>query len=124
MIKRDWELLFFEYDLTAVLDNQLGQVEDKVRAIDPARFETSTDDLVSATVASELVFSPIELHEDQLSVSSGDANVDVSHDFGRALSGPGPHYVAGLEVTYHVPFSGDADLFKSKPNSGFKPNCL
>ena len=116
MMKRDWDLLFSEYDLRAVLENQLNQVEDKVRAVDPVRFETSTDDLLSATIASELVFAPIELHEDQLSVSPRDAKVDVSYDPNRAFFGPGPHYVDGLEVTYNLPFSGDADLFKCKPN--------
>ena len=90
MMKRDWDLLFSEYDLRAVLENQLNQVEDKVRAVDPVRFETSTDDLLSATIASELVFAPIELHEDQLSVSPRDAKVDVSYDPDRAFFSPGP----------------------------------
>ena len=116
MMKRDWDLLFSEYNLRAVLENQLSQVEDRVRAIDPVRFETSTDDLLSATVASELVIPPIELHEDQLSASPRDAKVDVSYDRNRALIGPGPHYVNGLEVTYNLPFSGDSDLFKCQPN--------
>lgn len=116
MTKRNWNTLFSEYDLRAGLESQLNQVEDKVRAVDPARFETSTDDLLSATIASELVVAPIELHEDQLSVSSRDAKVDVSYDHNRVLIGPGPHYVDGLEVTYHLPFSGDPDLFKCRPN--------
>ena len=115
-MKRDWDLLFSKYDLRAVLENQLSRVEDKVRAVDPGRFETSTDDLLSATIASELVIAPIELHADQLSVSPRDAKVDVSYDRNRALIGPGPHYVNGLEVTYNLPFSGDPDLFKCQPN--------
>ena len=116
MMKRDWYLLFSEYDLSAGLEKQLNRVEDIVRAIDPSRFETSTDDLLSATIASELVVAPIELHEDQLSISPRDARVDVSYDPNRAFFGPGPHYVDGLEVTYNLPFSGDADLFKCRPN--------
>ena len=116
MIKRDWDLLFWEYDLRARLENQLNQVQAKVRAVVPGRFETSSDDLLSATIASELVIAPIELHEDQLSVSPRDAKVDVSYDHNRVFIGPGPHYVDGLEVTYHLPFSGDPDLFKCKPN--------
>ena len=62
------------------------------------------------------MIAPIELHEDQLSVSPRDAKVDVSYDRDRAFFGPGPHYVDGLEVTYNLPFSGDPDLFKCKPN--------
>ena len=60
--------------------------------------------------------APIELHEGQISVSSRDAKVDVSHDPNRVFFRSGPHYVDGLEVTYHLPFSGDPDLFKCKPN--------
>ena len=116
MMKRNWDRLFSEYDLRAGLEHRLNQVEDEVRAIDPVRFETSTDDLLSATVASELVVSPIELHEDQLSVSPRDAKVDVSFDHNRVFLGPGPHYVDGLEITYNLPFSGDPNLFKCRPN--------
>ena len=116
MMKRDWNLLFSEYDLSAVLENQLNQVNDKVRAVNSVRFETSTDDLLAATVASDLVIAPAELHEDRLSVSSRDAKVDVSYDRNRAFFGPGPHYIDGLEVTYHLPFSGDPELFKCRPS--------
>ena len=116
MMKRDWDLLFSQYDLRIVLENQLNQIDGKVRTIDSARFETSTDDLLSATIASELVIAPIELHEDQLSVSPRDAKVDVSYDRHRAFTGPGPHYANGLEVTYNLPFSGDPNLFKCQPN--------
>ena len=100
----------------AVLANQLDRVQAKVRAVVSERFETSSDDLLSATIASELVIAPIELHEDQLSVSTCDAKVDVSYDRRRLIVGPGPHYVDGLEVTYNLPFSGDPDLFNYRPN--------
>ena len=116
MMKRHWKLLFSKYDLMAVLDNQLKQVQAKVRAVDPRRFETTTDDLLSATIASDLVIAPIELHEDRLSVSPRDAKVDVSYDHNRAFFGPGPHHVDGLEVTYNLPFSGDSNLFECRPN--------
>ena len=116
MIKRDWDLLFSDYNLRVGLENQLNQVKDKVRSIDPVRFETNTDDLLSATIASELWVVPIELHEDQLSVSSRDAKVDVSYDRDRHFFEPGPHYVDGLEVTYHLPFAGDPNLFKNMPS--------
>ena len=116
MIKRDWDLLFWEYGLHEVLESQLNQVEDRVRAIDSARFETSTDDLISAIIASDLVITSIELHEDQVSVSHRDAKVEAPRYPYRDFTGPGPHYLDGLEVTYHLPFLGDPDLFRCKPN--------
>ncbi len=123
MMKRDWDLLFSRYDLRAGFENQLNQVEDKVWAVNPVRFETSTDDLLSATIASELVIAPIELHEDQLSVSPRDAKVDVSYDRNRAFFSPGPHYVDGLEVTarLHTTFPSLATRISSKASQTGTP---
>lgn len=116
MIKRDWNLLFSEYDLRDSLQNQLDSVGDKVRSIDPARFDTNTDDFLAASVASELVVSQLELLEDEISVSSRDAKVDVSRDPNRDFFEPGPHYVDGLEVTYHLPYVGESQLLRSQPS--------
>lgn len=115
MMKRDWDLLFSEYDLRGTLENQLTSVEPKVRAVDPEEFRKATDDFLAASIASELVVSPIEVMDDEISVSSRDAQIDVSYDPNRHFFEPGPHYVAGLEVTYHVPFKGDAELLQCRP---------
>lgn len=73
--------------------------------------------MLAAEAASQLVNSPIELLEDQINVSTRDANIDVSHDPNRHFFEPGPHYVAGLEVTYHLPFRGNPDLLRCRPNT-------
>lgn len=117
MIKRDWDLLFSEYDLRRVLEHQLSEVPNKIRAMPRGRFEELTDDFLAAEVASDLVVSPLELHLDQVEVSPPkDVEVDVTHDPNRVFFGPGPHYVHGLEVTYHLPYAGDMELFKCRPN--------
>jgi len=118
MMKREWELLFCEYDLRAALDAQLAKVNDHVLKIDSQRFDKETDDLLAASVASELVVSPVELLEDQISVSAADAKVDVRYDPNRFIRDRSrPAYVDGLEVSYHLPFVGDRELFKCKPNT-------
>jgi hypothetical protein len=117
MMKREWDLLFSEVDLGGLLEAQLGAVNDNVLQIDPARFESESDELLSASVASELVVSPLALLEDQISVSSTDAKVDVRFDPRRVVFDRSrPALVDGIEVTYHVPFSGDATLLKCRPN--------
>ena len=116
MIKRDWDLLFSKVELHNVLEAQVQTLPDKVYAILEQRFERETNDLLAASVASELVVSPIELLEDEISVSSREADVDVSHDPLRHFSMPGPHYVKGLEITYHLPYVGDAELLRCRPS--------
>lgn len=118
MAKGDWELLFSKYDLRAVLENQLAQVNDKVLRVPRERFTSESNELIAAQVASELVASPIEVLEDDITVSPPvDVKVDVSHDFSRALRDDGPAYVDGVQVTYHVPFLGDKELFRCRPST-------
>jgi hypothetical protein len=118
MIKRDWDLLFSEYDLRAVLEAQLASVDDHVLKIDGRRFDTETDDLLAASVASTLVVSPLELLEDQISVSSTDTKVDVRYDSDRAIRDRSqPFFIDGIEVTYHLPFAGERQLLKCRPNT-------
>ena len=116
MIKRDWDLLFSEFDLRAVLDTQLQSATDIVCAIPEQRFDEKTNEFLAASAASKLVVSPLELLEDEISVSPREARIDVSRDPDRHFSTPGPHYVNGLEVTYHLPYVGDSELLKCRPN--------
>jgi heme oxygenase len=117
LIKREWDHLFSEYDLDAILRNQLEQVRERVVKLDQNHFKTTSDDFISATLASELVVSPVVLLEDQIAVSTHDAKIDVSHDFSRASWGDGPTLVDGLEVTYHLPYVGEKELLKCRPST-------
>lgn len=113
-----WDLLFSEYDLRKVLANQLRSVSDRVLKIGRSRFERESDELLAAAIASELVVAPLELHEEEISVSSRDAKVDVSQDFNRGVYDRSrPIYIDGIEVTYHLPFRGDKELLRCQPNT-------
>lgn len=116
MMKRDWPILFSDHDLQRVLEHQLQKVTDVVRRIKENDFDTSTDDFLATATASQLVISPLELLEEETYVSRRDVQVDVSHDRNRHFSTPGPHYMDGVEVTYHLPYLGDPTLLKCRPN--------
>ena len=120
MLIRDWPLLFRKYDLRAVLEAQLARINDRVRSIPKAEFDRRSDEYLSATVASDLVVSPIELLESEVSVTPKETKVDVSHDPNRHFFEPGPHYVDGVEVTYHLPYRGDREL-SSAPQAASPP---
>jgi len=118
MHKREWQTLFSKYDLRALLDGHLAKVGDAVLRIARERFAKASDELLAAEVASELVISPVTLFDDAIEVSTTDAEVDVSHDFNRAVwDRSGPTYVDGLQVTYHLPYDGDRNLFECRPSS-------
>jgi hypothetical protein len=117
MIKRDWTLLFNDYDLRAVLDAQLRGIGERVRKIPEAEFAARSDEHLAATTASALVVRPIVLFEDQIEVSTREAKIDVSHDFDRAHNPWGPTIIDGLEVRYHLPFTGDGELLKCQPST-------
>ncbi len=117
MIKRDWPRLFYEHDLRAVIEHQRAELRSLVREIPEHTFNQQTDEFLAATVASKLVIAAIELHEETIEVSKRDAQIDVSHDFNRVQNPFGPTLVDGLEVTYHLPFSGDPKLFQCKPRT-------
>lgn len=116
MIIRDWELLFSKYDLRAVLANQLAELEKRVRGLPADKYDTQSDELLAAAVASELVVSPLVLLEDKITVSSREAQIDISHYPDRHFSQPGPFYVGGLEITYHLPYMGERILWECRPN--------
>ncbi len=116
VIKREWDLLFWEADLDTVLRHQLSLVSDKVEAIPESQFLSTSDEFLAARTASALVVEPLMLHEERITVESRDAKIDVSRDFDRGGWGDGPVYAKGVEVTYHLPFSGDSGLIKCRPN--------
>ncbi len=118
MRKREWTLLFSKYNLRAVLENQLKMIGDRVLQIDLKHFDSQSNEFLAAEVASNLVVTPLNIHEDDISVSVEDVKVDVSNDFNRVvLDRSRPAYIDGVEVTYHVPFSGDEELWHCQPSS-------
>ena len=78
---------------------------------------TSAEDLAAALVA-EYRVEPIVLDEAAIAVASKDEPIDVSRDWSRGIDPRGgPVYVPGTMLTLHVPFSGEADLFKLQPST-------
>jgi hypothetical protein len=118
MIKRDWALLFSQFDLRAVLENQLAMVNDEVLKVSRDRYTSESDELIAASIASSLVVRPIEIIATDIEVSTADTKVDVSRDFDRAvLDRSRPAYVDGVEVTYHLPYRGDRELLNCRPST-------
>lgn len=117
-MKKESTLLFNNYDLAAVLNGQEADVNKRLEQVPAQQLLTQELEHLVATLAAELKIEPIILKDDDITVEQSEAKVDVRRDFMRAIPDRSrPFYIDGIRVTYYVPFSGDPELFKCRPNS-------
>ena len=110
------DLLFNKIDIFSVTEHQKDALKDKVRAA--PKTWLSEDDNVVERLAKEFEIVVPELHEDRMEVSQSEVDVDVSRDPFRFIPDPSrPFYIKGTQITFHIPFSGDAGLFNVQPSS-------
>lgn len=117
MCYRDQHILFYEGDLDTTLRAQLAQVRDRVDAIPKDQFLATPEQAVAEHILSLMEVVPLVLHEDAMVMEQQESKIDVSgwrdrNPFGDA----GPIYVAGVQITVSIPFTGDAVLWKLRPN--------
>jgi hypothetical protein len=117
------EPLFRQYDLRRTLDNQEPEIDKAIEAYPAdALARDSEEELVAHFAERFRVDAPV-ITEGAISVAAEEAQIDVSGDRNRDIwDRSRPFYVPGIEVTYYVPFTGDANLFKFAPStSDFNP---
>lgn len=109
--------LFTHGDLSASLRAQLEKMTKAAQEIPADHALAASDADLAAELVAQFHVEPLELDEAAMTASQEDAKVDVSRDPMRFISDPSrPFYVPGTLVTFHVPFSGEADLFKMRPS--------
>jgi len=112
------DLLFYGNDLSAVLRANLEGAKSDVDQIPETQFIRSSDGDIVEHVYSKREVIPLELHEDQKEMDTQETQVDVRHDFNRAVFDKSrPCMIAGLRITVIVPFSGDANLWRCQPST-------
>jgi class 3 adenylate cyclase len=116
MAARDF--LFSDYDLRTVLDDRAKRAVERARALPEGEVDRGDlDELVEGLVL-EFRGEPLDLIESEISIEHGEAKVDVSGDYGRAISDRSRLVeVDGVRVAYFVPFRGDPILFRCQPAS-------
>jgi len=108
--------LFTEGHLGATLDAHFAKVQQKVDSIERDQFLASRDDEIVEHVVSEMTVNPLVLHEDASVMDQEETRVDVAGSPDRDPSMEGPIWVAGTRVTISIPWSGDASLWKLRPD--------
>ena len=108
--------LFADADLGSVLTGQQQAWTKKIDSLSESHIlKTNPEDLCSYFVEKYRV-EPVVIDESAIQVDYGDAQVDVSRRFEYGIMGRGPHYVTGTRIVFHIPFSGDQNLFKCRPS--------
>lgn len=118
--------LFSSGDLSATLDAHTQAAVDSVRSIPRDQFLSTTVDTLVEHLVSKYEIEPLQLHEDQITMSHDEAHIDVTgrFEYGGYRDGR-PVHAPGHQLTFYVPFTGLRDLFRMRPNMWFSwmPNA-
>ena len=112
------EPLFHTYDLQRVIKNQEQNLAGEINSLSENEvLNTSHEDMVKY-LTEKWKINPLLIEESGIQTDHGDAQIDVSGDIRRAIFDRSrPFYITGTRVTFYVPFTGDADLFKCQPST-------
>ena len=112
------DLLFYTYDLRGTTENQEQGLAKEINAMSENEvLNTSQEDMVKY-LTDKWVINPLVIDESGIETNVGDAQIDVSGDFRRAIFDRSrPFHITGTRVTFYVPFTGDSDLFKCRPST-------
>jgi hypothetical protein len=110
--------LFAKGDLQRSLHAQEQSVGQAAQSIPANHALARSVDELAAELVDQFRVPHLELDWDAMTLTHGDAKVDVSRDPRRVIRDPSrPFYVAGTTITYHVPFRGEPDLFQMRPST-------
>ena len=108
--------LFGRYDFHSLQQRQREQMETEISAANPDLIRTGDVDELAKQYADHYGLEAPTLIEGALSINVEETQVDVTGNFYFGAFGPGPNYVTGIRVSYHVPFSGERELFFCAPS--------
>ncbi len=110
------DLLFYELDGSAVIENQKRQLEKEVAGIaEQQLLNTSVEDLVKYLVQKYKIDVPV-LDVENAIADQREANVEVS-GFMYGLDRGESRSVSGTLITLEVPFVGDREMFRVRPST-------
>ena len=109
------DYLFSKYDLGLVLQNQVGELRGHINNLAEDYILSVSEADLTAFLKEKYTIEPITLGEPFIA-SSGEIDIDVSHDPLRGRLHSGPIYAKGLQVHIKVPYSGDRQLFLCRPS--------
>jgi len=112
------ELLFAKYELQGALTAQEKKAKEAVDSMNGDTLLTSSTADVCIELEGQFIVNVPALKHLSTEVEQREASVDVSHHMDRVIFDRSqPFYLTGTEITFFVPFEGDAVLFFCQPNN-------
>jgi hypothetical protein len=111
-------MLFNRVSILDVLADQKRQIKQKIQSLEQDYVLNSSENDLVAWLVSEFSLDVPAIDEPGIHVDYGEKQIDVSRDPMRMIMDRGrPFYVAGTQVTFIVPFTGDASYFDIQPQN-------
>jgi len=109
---------FSDYDIYEFIENRKLQLSSAIRSLDQNTLLNSYEDEIVAMLVNQFRLDVPAIIDDQIHVADhGETQVDVSRDPNRGfIDRSKPFYDLGTKITIAVPFVGDPQLFKVRPN--------
>jgi hypothetical protein len=107
------------HDMFSVVEHQKQQVNKGVDDLDSNYLlNANEDDLVKSLIHEYSLDVPV-IKDDEIHIADhGETKVDVSRDFNRGIDDRSrPFYIPGIKTTIAIPFEGDPDFFRIRPNT-------
>lgn len=117
-MRADSELLFCKYSVHDLLGEQQKKMCEAIVALEENQLlRTSAEDLCNY-LEQEFTIDVPKLRENETTVDQSEAQVDVSQDRMRDIRDrTRPFFVRGTAIKFHVPFTGNAELFRCQPST-------
>lgn len=117
MVKSDRSYLFSKDDLFSMLNEQRQSLLRLVENIPRDQFLTTSIDTLVEYFVSELTIDPLVLYEDRMLIEHSETKIDVTgrFEYGGGFNGRSV-YVDGYQLNFHLPFTGDPQLWGMRPN--------
>jgi hypothetical protein len=110
-------LLFNELSIFGVAENQKAELKKTVRMLNREELKRPDEELVRDLVHKFGVRVPV-LKEAEIYATERETQVDVSQDPMRMIFDRShPFYISATEITIHIPFDGEAVLFRVQPST-------
>ena len=107
---------FSEYDVFSIIENQKkGLMEEITSQSDDYILNVNKKEYMEHLI-SRYSITPIVIHEDQLSVSTYEAQVPADHHPSSYFAGSGRSFPRDV-VRYHLPFTGEHQLLRVRASS-------
>ncbi|QFT93199.1 hypothetical protein FIU86_10115 [Roseovarius sp. THAF9] len=111
------DVLFWQYDWTAVVEGQKRAARDAASKLTSNAFAEKSIEELAGELCEKYSLEVPALDTENITVKQREVEIDVSNNRMRHFSSGGPQYVKGTAIDVRIPFTGDAQMFKIKPNT-------